>query len=59
MNEIRLTYAANLPVHSDIKIIGIASEAGFQSLSHFHHIFKREFGLTPHKFRSGSFKKTG
>jgi AraC family cel operon transcriptional repressor len=59
MNEIRLTYAANLLAHSDIKIIDVAFKAGFQSLSYFHHIFKREFGLTPHKFRNSSFKKIG
>ena len=56
INELRLNYAANLLVHTDKKIIDIAFESGFQSLSYFHHLFKREFDTTPLKFRNSSFK---
>lgn len=49
----RLNYAANLLLHSDQKIIDVAYAAGFQSLSRFYHLFKREFGVSPMQYRRG------
>ena len=49
----RLNYAANLLLHSDQKVIDVAYAAGFQSLSRFYHLFKREFGVSPMQYRRG------
>lgn len=52
LNNIRLNYAANLLLHTDKKILDIALESGFQSLSYFYHLFRLEYALTPYQFRS-------
>ena len=51
VNEQRLNYAANLLVRSDMKIIVIAYDSGFDNLSHFNHLFKKKYGTTPSLFR--------
>lgn len=51
INTLKLNYAANMLQHSDIEIIDIAYSLGFQSLSNFYALFKKEFNLTPLKFR--------
>jgi AraC family transcriptional regulator, dual regulator of chb operon len=52
INELRTNYAANLLIHSDEAIVNIAYSAGFDNLSHFYHIFKRYFNISPGKYRS-------
>lgn len=44
-------YAAELLRSSDKKILEIASMLGYDSLSHFNHLFKRYIGLTPREYR--------
>lgn len=51
INSKRLNYVANMLMHSDHEIIDLAFDVGFQSLSYFYHIFKQEYGISPHKFR--------
>lgn len=51
LNSLHLNYAANLLAHTDYEIIDIAYDAGFESLSYFYHLFKREFGVSPLKYR--------
>lgn len=51
INELRLNYAANLLASTDETIAFIAMDAGFENLSHFYHIFKKRFNLSPKRFR--------
>jgi len=51
INTLKLNYAANMLQHSDVEIIDIAYSLGFQSLSNFYSLFKKEFNITPLKFR--------
>lgn len=51
INEQRMNYALNLLLHSDMEIVDVSMESGFSSLSHFYHVFKKRFGLTPAKYR--------
>ena len=52
INAKRLNYAANLLQHSDKEIIDIVYECGFQSISHFYHLFKKEYQLSPLKYKN-------
>jgi AraC family transcriptional regulator len=47
----RLEWAAGRLVHTDVPLVWLAAEAGFVDQSHFTRAFKREFGLTPARFR--------
>lgn len=51
INDLRLTYAANLLTHGDRSIVDIAAEVGFDSLSYFYTLFKTQYGQTPRQFR--------
>lgn len=52
INEQRLIYAANMLIASDHDIITICEDAGFLSLSHFYHLFKKKYHISPKKYRS-------
>lgn len=52
INIRRLNYAANLLIHSDKEIVDIAFESGFQSISHFYHLFKKEYQTSPLKYKN-------
>jgi AraC-like DNA-binding protein len=47
----RLEKALLFLKHSDTTILEISNTIGFYSLSHFDHIFKNRFGLSPLEFR--------
>ena len=51
LNNIRLNYAENLLLNSDLSILDICFETGFDSLSHFYKLFDMQYGLTPYKYR--------
>lgn len=51
INRLRLRKAARLLSEPDAKVIAVATELGFESVSHFHHLFKHHFGLTPAEYR--------
>lgn len=51
LTDIRLNYAANLLKNTDISVIEISLEAGFENLSWFYKKFAQKFGTTPKKFR--------
>lgn len=51
INELRLNYSVNLLLYTDRPILDIALETGFDSLSHFYHLFKEQFGYAPAQFR--------
>ena len=50
----KIEYAADLLSHSDKKILEIASMLGYDSLSHFNHLFKRYTGITPTQCRKAN-----
>lgn len=52
INEQRLNFVTNLLIHSDLDIIDICLEAGFDNLSHFYHIFRKKFHTTPAEYRN-------
>ena len=51
LNRLRLRRAVKLLADPDLKIASAAAELGFESLSHFHRLFKRLYGLTPAQYR--------
>ncbi len=51
VNSFRLQYAAHLLYTTDTEILDIAMESGFDNLSHFYHLFKRKYTLTPAQYR--------
>ncbi|MDY0289894.1 MAG: AraC family transcriptional regulator [Sphaerochaeta sp.] len=57
INTLKINYAANMLLHSDDEIIDIAYSLGFQSLSNFYALFKKELGQTPLKFRKNACQK--
>ncbi len=59
INRIRLFKAARELKVTDKKIAAIAAELGFDSLSHFHRLFKRHYGLTPADYRRRSTDSLG
>lgn len=51
INAIRLEHASGLIQDSDRKILEICEESGFDSLSHFYHLFKQRYSMSPNQFR--------
>lgn len=51
INDIRLEYAAKRLITTDIPVIEISDECGFESLSYFYHRFKEHYGMSPKEFR--------
>lgn len=49
--ELRLAHACGLLASTELKIVDVALESGYQSLSLFNHTFIRRFGLSPRKWR--------
>lgn len=54
INRLRLRQAVRRLKDPEAKVAAIAEELGFDSLSHFHRLFKRRYGLTPAACRGGS-----
>jgi len=53
ITEERLTSAANrLDPRLQLSISEVAYRSGFNDISHFNHVFKRRFGLTPSEYRA-------
>lgn len=50
VNDLRLNYAANFLRYSDLKIIDICLNAGFDNVSHFYHLFQQKYHMPPKKF---------
>ena len=51
INSVRLSAAMNLLLESDRKVLDIAFDTGFNSLSYFIGVFKQSLGCTPTEFR--------
>lgn len=50
--EIRIDYACNRLIHSDLPIINICFESGFNTLANFNKQFQKLKGMTPSKYRN-------
>lgn len=51
VQSLRLEQAKQLLIETNLTIIEIASQVGYESLSHFGYLFKRQFGITPREYR--------
>ena len=51
VNSLRVNYAANLLINTNIPIIDICMISGFQNLSRFYEVFKARYGTTPLTFK--------
>ena len=51
INELRLEHAARAVAFTPDKIVDISAAVGFDSLSHFYHLFKKTYGASPVAFR--------
>ncbi|MBQ8428986.1 MAG: AraC family transcriptional regulator [Clostridia bacterium] len=51
INDLKLNYACNQLKHTDLPILAISSSLGFDSLSHFSHLFKKKYGIPPLQYR--------
>jgi AraC-like DNA-binding protein len=49
--EKRLVHSLRLLCNSNIPIVDISFESGFENSTHFSHAFKKHFGLSPSKYR--------
>lgn len=50
INTKRMNYAIKLLLESDLEIIDICHECGFNNLSYFYRIFQKQFECSPKKF---------
>ena len=51
VNELRVNYAANLILNTNLKMIDICYESGFGNISNFYTNFKGVYGVSPKQFR--------
>lgn len=54
INEQRIKRAAKQIVETDEKILAVAMDLGYKSLSRFYSMFKKFYGISPAKYRSMS-----
>ncbi len=57
VQRLRLNYATNLLVSSEMSVADISNESGFHSVSYFIRSFKNQNGKTPLEYRSMALKK--
>lgn len=52
LNGLRLRYAQDLLRSTDLKIYQVSDRAGYNSIEHFTHIFKKNLGISPKDYRA-------
>lgn len=52
INSIKMNNAVDLLLNSDMSILEISSSLGFDSLSHFNHLFKKCYGIPPKEYKT-------
>lgn len=50
LNEFRISHARKLLIDSDLSVGQVGFECGFNNLSNFHRLFKRQTGLSPMQY---------
>ena len=58
INEMRISYACKLLIENMLSISQICFECGFNNLSNFNRIFKRQTGFTPGEYQQQFVKAT-
>ena len=51
VNNQRLNYAANILMNSNMSVLDICYDSGYENVSYFHKQFKEKFGVSPKKYR--------
>lgn len=51
INGLRLSYAENLLLNTDMDIVDISMEVGLDNMSYFYDLFKKRHNITPYRFR--------
>ena len=51
VKKLRLEFAANLLLTTDLTVQQTAQKSGFNSAAHFFNSFKAEYGVPPEQFR--------
>lgn len=51
INNVKLEYAKELLSTTNMTTLMITNELHFESISHFNHLFKKQFNLTPTQYR--------
>jgi len=54
LNELKINYAARKLADSRDEILSIAYDLNFQSISHFYHLFKVAYGVSPAQYRKNA-----
>lgn len=54
INSLRLSHAKNLLRHTDLSILAISLQSGFNSSNYFSRQFGKEFGMTPTQYRKAN-----
>ena len=54
VNDIKLNRAKNLLLTTDYSTTEICEIVGFNSISHFNHLFKHKYGISPRDYKSNS-----
>ena len=57
INDIRLNYAVNLLIQTNMSITDIAYECGFSSQNWFNSCFKQKYKISPHAMRTNPDRK--
>ena len=52
LRNLKMTYAKNLLLTTDYNTLDICTRIGFDSLSHFNHVFKDFYGITPIEYKT-------
>jgi AraC family cel operon transcriptional repressor len=52
INRKKIEYARRLLEVGSAPVVDVASEAGFENLSYFYRLFKKNYGVSPKRFRS-------
>jgi AraC-like DNA-binding protein len=56
LNTLRLTEVKRLLQETDLPISDIAYKTGYNNISHFNRVFKKEYEVSPSEFREKKFK---
>lgn len=52
LNDLRITYSCNQLIHSDLDVLSICFQSGFNNVSNFNRRFKNRKGITPKEYRA-------